>query len=92
MTVRLIHNDHDHAPVPLNITLNGTPFPPEDIQALWNMVTPAITVQWSTGTNSFVLQRDDGARRFGRTSLMPVVYGGKAFDYDTWVQAIAKLL
>lgn len=85
MTVRFLI---DHG----TTTLWGTPFPPDDIQALWNMITDDITVHWSQGTSTFFLQRADAPRRFGRTALEPMIHVGNALDYDQWLQAIQVLL
>lgn len=73
-------------------TLWGEPFPPDDIQALWNMITDDIIVQWSQGTATFFLQRADAPRRFGRTALEPMIIVARALEYDAWLQAIQVLL
>lgn len=88
MTVRFIGN----AGISLARTLWGQPFPPPEIQALWNMIEVDIVVMGSAATKTFFLQRLDAPRRFGRTSLESAVAASRALDYDAWVEAIGKLL
>lgn len=85
MTVRLI-------PAHSTCTLWGQPFPPDNIQALWNMITDDITVHWSQGTETFFLQRADTPRTFGQTALEPMINVANALNYDAWLRAIQVLL
>lgn len=89
MTVRFISNAYiPHS----QHTVFGEPFPTPEIQALWNMIEVDIAVLWIRATNTFILQRLDAPRRFGRTSTEPCIAAAHAGYYDDWVAAIEKLL
>lgn len=79
MPVRFIGRTADHSSKGnLPRTLYGKPFPPDDVQALWNMWPTVVTVYWYPGIATF--------------QLIEHVYGvqmnmgpEKAHSYDQWL-------
>lgn len=85
MTVRF--NGHMAPQTGSTAMLNGEPFPSAEIQALWNMIEPDITVQW-VAVGYFVL-RDD--TQFGKAPRVTVL-AADGHDYDAWVTALREFL
>lgn len=70
-------------------TLHGVPFPSEEIQALWNMITEDVTVEW-VATGIFIL-------RFPNTSLImaskiATIYAKDGHNYNIWARTLQRLL
>lgn len=75
-------------------TLYGKRFPSEEIQALWNMITEDIKVEW-VATGVFVLTRlrvDIPGGHIGTIQPIAMISADAGHDYECWACAIQKLI
>lgn len=72
------------------VTLNGKPFPNEEIAALLCMVEPGIIIEWSRLFQNFTIGRyvNGGwvALEEDRISM------ADAYNYERWAQVLAKIM
>lgn len=66
-------------------TLNGWPWPSEELQALFNMIPDRrIMVDWARGVGVFTL------RRYGEIGHYQRIEACDGFNYEVWAKALQQ--